>query len=175
MRKYQYQQFTTKPANNQYFNVVTSTTAINEPAPAVTKPERKKIEGQCFYCGKTGHRTIECRAKQRDEANGINKKGGAIPMKKQTDPDKPKYNPKLVCQICGYTGYSAGDCRQRVPKESISAYGKIPYTTHSLHNKDNKNRSQKLKRQQRPINQVEAVNEDDEQYLFSDEDINKCF
>ena len=117
MRKYQYQQYTTPQITNQPFNAVTSTnTSTNtKPATTTTQSERKKFEGQCFYCDKTGHRKIECRAKQRDGANGIRKED-AIPMKKQTDPDKPKYNPKLVCQICGYTGHSARDCRRRVPK-----------------------------------------------------------
>ena len=64
MRKYQYQQFTTPPANIQPFNVVTTTTTTNKPAPAVTEPQRKNFEGQCFYYGKTGHRKIECRAKR---------------------------------------------------------------------------------------------------------------
>ena len=120
MRKYQYQQFTAPTANIQPFNVVTTTTTTNKPAPAVTQAERKKFERQCFYCGKTGHRN-KYKAKQRDEANSIQKEDD-IPMKKQTDPDKPKYNPKLVCQICGYTGHSARDSRRRLPKESCSVW-----------------------------------------------------
>ena len=108
MRKYQYQQYAAPPTTIQPFNAVTSSIPTNN---ETTKPttttttqptERKRFERQCFYCGKTGHRKTECRARQRDEANGI-KKEDAIPMKKATDPDKPKYNPKLVCQICGYT------------------------------------------------------------------------
>ena len=76
----------------------------------------------------------------------------AVHDKKQTDPDKPKYNLKLVCQICGYRGHSARDSQ-----------------------KHNKNRRQELKRQQRPVNQMEAVDEDDEQDHYSDEDINQGF
>ena len=133
MRKYQYQQYAAPPTTIQPFSAVTSSVPTNnettKPATTTTQPtERKRFEGQCFYCGKTGHRKTECRARQRDEANGI-KKEDAIPMKKAADPDKPKYNPKLVCQICGYTGHSARDCRRRIPKESSSAYGKIPYAT----------------------------------------------
>ena len=71
-----------------------------KPTVTTTQPKRKRFEGQCFYCGKTGHRKTECRARQRDEANGI-KKEDVIAMKKPGDPDKPKYNPKLVCQISG--------------------------------------------------------------------------
>ena len=102
MRKYQYQQYAAPPTTIQPFNAVTSSIPTNN---ETTKPttttttqptERKRFEGQCFYCGKTGHRKTECRARQRDEANGI-KKEDALPMKKATDPDKPKYNPKLVC------------------------------------------------------------------------------
>ena len=178
MRKYQCQQYAAPPTAIQPFNAVTSSVPTNN---ATTKPatttttqstERKRFEGQCFYCGKTGHHKTECRARQRDEANGI-KKEDAIPMKKAADPDKPKYNPKLVCQICGYTGHSARDCRRRVPKESSSAYGKIPYATNSQD--DNKAKRQDLKRQQQPMNAMQAVNDEEEQTSYSDEDINQGF
>ena len=179
MRKYQYQQYVAPPTAIQPFNAVTSsapatiTTTKPTTTTTTTQPtERKRFEGQCFYCGKTGHRKTECRAQQRDEANGI-KKEDAIPMKKAADPDKPKYNPKLVCQFCGYTGHSARDCRRRVPKESSSPYGKIPYTTNSQD--DNKARRQDLKRQQKPMNPMQAITEDDEQLSYSDEDINQGF
>ena len=101
------------------------------------------------------------------------KKEDAIPMKKTVDPDKPKYNPKLVRQICGYTGHSARDCRRQVPKESSSAYGKVPYATNSQD--DNNARRQDLKRQQKPMNPMQAVNEEDEPTSYSDEDINQGF
>ena len=178
MRKYQYQQYAAPPTTIQPFNAVTSSVPTNN---ATTKPatttttqptERKRFEGQCFFCGKTGHRKTECRARQRDEANGI-KKEDAIPMKKAADPDKPKYNPKLVCQICGYTDHSARDCRRRIPKESSSAYGKIPYATNSQD--DNKARRQDLKRQQRPMNPMQAVADEEEQISYSDEDMNQGF
>ena len=176
MRKYQYQQYVAPPAAIQPFNAVTSsapTTTTKPTTTTTTQPtERKRFEGQCFYCGKTGHRKTECRARQRDEANGI-KKEDAIPMKKAADPDKPKYNPKLVCQICGYTGHSARDCRRRIPKEISSAYGKIPYTTNSQD--DNKARRQDLKRQQKPMNPMQAVAEEEDQESYSDEDINQGF
>ena len=178
MRKCQYQPYAAPPTTIQPFNAVTSTIPTNN---ETTKPttttttqptERKRFEGQCFYCGKTGHCKTECRARQRDEANGIKKEDG-IPMKKATDPDKPKYNPKLVCQICGYTGHSARDCRRRIPKESSSAYGKIPYATNSQD--DNKDRRQDLKRKQRPMNPMQAVNDEEEQISYSNEDINQGF
>ena len=176
MRMYQYQQYAAPPTTIQPFNAVISSVPTNK---ATTKPattattqptERKRFEGQCFYCGKTGHRKTKRRARQ--EANGI-KKENAIPMKKAADPDKLKYNPKLVCQICGYTGHSARDCRRRVPKESSSAYGKIPYATNSQD--DNKARRQDLKRQQRPMNPMQAFTDEEEQTSYSDEDINQGF
>ena len=177
MRKYQYQQYAAPPTTIQPFNAVTPSVPTNnattKPATTTAHPtEPKRFEGQCFYCGKTGHRKTECRARQRDEANGI-KKEDAIPMKKAVDPDKPKYNPKLVCQICGSTGHSARDCRRRVPKESSSAYGKIPYATNS--HDDNKARRQELKRQQRPMNPMQAVTDEEEQTSYSDEDIIQGF
>ena len=62
MRKYQYQQYAAPHTTIQPFNAVTSSVPTNN---ATTKPatttttqptERKRFEGQCFYCGKTGHR-----------------------------------------------------------------------------------------------------------------------
>ena len=56
-----------------------------------------------------------------------------------------------------------------IKREQLSLR-KVPYTTNSQ--EDNKNIRQDLKRQQRPINQMEAADEDDE---HSDEDINQGF
>ena len=93
MRKYQYQQYAAPPTTIQPFNAVTSSIPTNN---ETTKPttttttqptERKRFEGQCFYCGKTGHRKTECCARQRDEANGIKKKD-AIPIKKATQTNR---------------------------------------------------------------------------------------
>lgn len=30
-------------------------------------PSRKRFDGTCFYCGKAGHRKVECRKRERDE------------------------------------------------------------------------------------------------------------
>ena len=91
MRNYQYQQYTTHQTTIQPFNAVTSTNknATTKPTTTTTQPERKRLEGHCFFCGKTGHRKTECRSNQRDEANG-KRKEDAIPMKKPVDPDKLK-------------------------------------------------------------------------------------
>ena len=48
-----------------------------------------------------------------------------------------------------------------------------PYDTNSQ--EDNINRRQDLRRQQRPLNQVEANHEDDEQGQYTAEDINQDF
>ena len=137
MRNYQHQQFTAPPTTIHSFKAVTTTTPATKPTLAPTQPEGKKIEEQCFYCDKTGHRKIEYRAKQSVEANGIAKED-VTKTTRTSNPDKSKYNPKLVCQICGYTGHSVRDCRRRVPKESSSAYGNVPNSTNSQ--EDNKNR-----------------------------------
>ena len=66
MRKYQYKQFKTLQTTIQPFSAVSATTTTTK---TTSKPTRTntKYEGQCFYCGKTGHRKSDCGAKQRDE------------------------------------------------------------------------------------------------------------
>ena len=128
LRKYQYQnvlqQTTSHPRTNHSTRCLITPQKGNshdltKPNP---KPRPKQFEGKCFYCGKQGHRKQECRGRQRDEANGTTKPDAIQPVKRQED-DKPKYNPKLVCQICGYTGHSARDCRKRIPKQTSTLYG----------------------------------------------------
>ena len=57
-------------------------------------------------------------------------------MKKPADPEKPKYNPKLVCHLCSYTGHSAWDYTRRLSKESSSA--KEKFLTKQMTNKTTK-------------------------------------
>ena len=114
LRKYQYQNVLQQTTSTyQPFNQMSDNTTKRELTrsdKAQHKTETKRFEGKCFYYGKQGHRKQECRGRQRDEANGTTKPDAIQPAKRQEE-DKPKYNPKLACQICGYTGHSARDCR----------------------------------------------------------------
>ena len=154
---------------NQYQNVLQPTTSTYQPFnqmsdnttkreftrsdQAQPKTETNRFEGKCFYCGKQGHRKQECRGRQRDEANGTTKPDAIQPAKRQED-DKPKYNPKLVCQICGYTGHSARDCRKRISKQTSTPYRQLPYKR--TDDQENKEPRRELKQQQRPMNQLEV-------------------
>ena len=91
-----------------------------------SKSDNKRFGGKCLYCGQQGHMKQECRGRQKDEANCISEPIVIQPAKQKED-NKPKYNPKLVCQICGYTGHSARDCRKRIPKHTSTQYGQLPY------------------------------------------------
>ena len=91
---------------------------------------KRRFEGHCRYCNILGHKWIECRKRLRDEANGITKKTQQQNQNDNTNAqpqqtEKPRYNSKLVCQICGKVGHSARDCRDRVP--GASAYRNVPY------------------------------------------------
>ena len=173
-RKYQYQQVLTAPPPVQPFNQITTGGYVpptnnqqqSQPKQHPEQQPQKKFEGKCFYCGKMGHRKHERRSKLRDEANGI-VKPDAIP-RNSTAPTDKKYNPKLVCQICGYTGHSARDCRHRFPKESSNPYGKIPYQ--KADTEESKERRRDLKKQQRPINQLAAAPADDRENTSSSEE-----
>ena len=168
LRKYQYQNVLQQTTSTyQPFNQMSDNTTKREftrSDQAPPKTETKRFEGKCFYCGKQGHRKQECRKRQRDEANGTTKPDAIQPTKRQED-DKPKYNPKLVCQICGYTGHSARDCRKRIPKQTSTLYGQLPYKR--TDDQENKERRRELKQQQRPMNQLEI--QDDNADLSSEE------
>ena len=126
---------------------------------AQRKSKTKRSEGKCFYCGKQDHRKQDCRGRQRDEANGISKPDATQPAKQQ-DEDKPKYNLKLVCQICRYTGHSARDCRKRIQKQTSTPYGQLPYKQPD--EQENKERRRELKQQQRPMNQLEKQDDNED-------------
>ena len=102
---------------------------------------RGKFNGYCDYCGIWGHKKAECRKKIRDEKyidqhpnsdrqrrddrrddsrdNRNNNRDDSRDRRRDDSNDKPKYNQKLVCQICGYTGHSAKKCYQRTKGASI--------------------------------------------------------
>ena len=98
--------------------------------PPQNRETKRKFDGQCRHCGITGHKWAECRKRLREEAqnkNNHNQKQPAQPT--NTQDVKPKYNHKLVCQICGKVGHSARDCYYR--NTTTSAYRSVPYSKQS--------------------------------------------
>ena len=112
----------------------TASTNNNSGNPITTKEVKHKFEGNCQYCNNVGHKWIERRKRLRDEASGTYTKTQQRPQQtnnngEQQQTDKPRYNSKLVCHICGKVGHSARDCRNRVP--GASAYRNVPYEKQS--------------------------------------------
>ena len=94
----------------------------------------RKFDGNCRYCHIQGHEWINCRKQLRDKAHGINTKTQQQPQpennnSQQQQPAKPRYNSKMVCQICGNIVHSVRDCRNRVP--GASAFRNVPYEKQS--------------------------------------------
>ena len=104
----------------QYTQLIPNTTAqpfnqISAPQPNVAAPQssnsqptqnretKRKFDEQCRHCGITGHKWAECRKRLREEAhNKTTTHNQQQPTQPTNTQDvKPKYNPKLVCQICG--------------------------------------------------------------------------
>ena len=133
-RRCQYAQLIPNTTNAQPFN------QISAPQPNVTTPQtsnvqtqqpretKRKFDGQCRHCGIHGHKWAECRKRLREEAptkpQGQNQQQPAQPQE-----IRPKYNAKLVCQICGKVGHSARDCYYR--NTATSAYRSVPYPKQS--------------------------------------------
>ena len=63
------------------------------------------MTGECFYCGKAGHRSSECRTKDKYEAK---KKVGEQRKKKSTGKGKGK---DKTCEMCGVKGHTIKECR----------------------------------------------------------------
>ena len=66
-----------------------------------------KCHGTYFHCSKRGHKNAECRTNKPEDA--------AQPQQDRQDAhhEGPKYKQKLVCNKCGYIGYSVRDCRHQ--------------------------------------------------------------
>ena len=132
----------------QYAQLIPNATAqpfnqISAPQPNVAAPQpsnsqptqnketKRKFDGQCRHCGIPGHKWAECRKRLREEANNKtttpNQQQPAQPT--NTQEVKLKYNPILVCQICGKVGHSARDCYYR--NTTTSAYRSVPYSKQS--------------------------------------------
>ena len=98
--------------------------------PPQNRETKRKFDGQCRHCGITGHKWAECRKRLREEAQNKNSHNQQQPAQPTNTQDvKPKYNPKLVCQICGKVGHSARDCYYR--NTTTSAYRSVPYSKQS--------------------------------------------
>ena len=132
----------------QYAQLIPTTTPqpvnqISAPPPNAAAPQssnsqppqnretKRKFDGQCRHCGITGHKWAECRKRLREEAqNKATNHNQQQPAQPTNNQDvKPKYNPKLVCQIRGKVGHSARDCYYR--NTTTSAYRSIPYSKQS--------------------------------------------
>ena len=136
-RRCQYAQLIPNTTSAQPFN------QISAPQPNVAAPQasnaqhqrnretKRKFDGQCRHCGMHGHKWAECRKRLREEAQA--KPPSPTPHKlaqpTQTQETRPKYNSKLVCQICGKVGHSARDCYYR--NTTTSAYRSVPYPMQS--------------------------------------------
>ena len=109
--------------------------------------EKKKFEGQWIYSRKTGHRKQECRSRLRDENSNT--------IKQDALRRNQSITRNLYANICRYTGLLAKDCCQRIPNETITPFGQVPYTKED--NTENRDRRRDLKKEQRPLNELECA------------------
>ena len=61
-----------------------------------------KFKGDCFVCGKPGHRAADCRSRP----------GGATPKAKAGAKGKGKGGAGIVCHFCGIKGHKQSECRK---------------------------------------------------------------
>ena len=91
---------------------------------------KSKFDGQCRHCNIHGHNWAESRKRLREaRANPSNQNSQQPVQSNQTQENRPKYNPKLVCQNGGRVGHSARDCYYR--NTATSAYRSVPYPKQS--------------------------------------------
>ena len=133
-RRSQYAQLLQNTTNAQPFNQIrapqpnaaTPPTSIVQPQQ--NRETKRKFDGQCRHCGIHGHKWVECKKRLREEAQAkpASQKPQQPTQATQNPDNRPKYNSKLVCQICGTVGHSARDCYHR--NTTTSAYRSVPYT-----------------------------------------------
>ena len=120
-RRCQYAQLLPNTTNAQPFNQMSApqpnaaTPQASTAQPQQNRETKRKFDGQCRHCGIHRHRWVECRKQLREEAQAkpASQKQQQPTQATQNPDNRPKYNSKLVCQICGKVGYSARDCYHR--------------------------------------------------------------
>ena len=161
-RRCQYAQLLPQQAIPQPFNQIAATPPVqptekrprshsthdNNNAPPA-QVQKKKFDGYCNHCGIYGHKWAECRKRLREQAQN--------PGMKQTNDEttkaQPRYNAKLVCQICGKVGHSARDCHYR--HAGASAYRNVPYNKQSTtENKQFRKDFRTAQNRQYPVNEI---------------------
>ena len=134
-------------------------------------PIKKKFDGNCRYCAIYGHKWAECRKRLRDEAAGNNNSQAQKKPEQQNNnhaETQTKYNAKLVCQICGYTGHSAKDCRYRIPQ--TSAYGSVPYNRQTTtENRDFRRDFRRAQNSPYPTNEMNEFTPGEQQHQTNDD------
>ena len=111
-RGYQHQQLLgTQP--RQLFNEVFSGKKTQNDRPTGNNHAQwlKNID-TCFHCNKEGHKALNWRTRMQELAQKYPanmKSKEQWPQRTQAKPTQegPNFNPKLIFQICGYTGHSA--------------------------------------------------------------------
>ena len=137
LRTCQYAQLLSTNSSAQPFNQMSApqppTTAPqnSQSQPQQNKETKRKFDGQCRHCGIHGHKWAECRKRLREEnqSKPANSNSQPAAQPSQEQQPKPKYNSKLVCQICSKVGHSVRDCYYR--NTGTSAYRSVPYRKQS--------------------------------------------
>ena len=73
---------------------------------ASEKKKKKKFEGECFNCGKKGHRSFECRSKKKKDETEV--------VAATAEPRKGKFDKsKIKCYKCQKMGHFANECKTK--------------------------------------------------------------
>ena len=140
LRKHQYQNVLQQHATTyQPFNQMSDNNSKREftrSDQSQPKSDTKRFDGKCFYCGKQGHRKQECRGRQRDEANGINKPDAIQPTKRQ-DEDKQSTTQNWYARFVGILATQPGTAEKE--SQSKRAHLTDNYHVNEQMNKRTKN------------------------------------
>jgi hypothetical protein len=69
--------------------------------------KKKRFDGTCHYCGKPGHREVDCRKKKYDQEQGSKQKT------EKKDGDKPA----VICSHCKKPGHVEQNCWTKYPDQ----------------------------------------------------------
>ena len=120
--------------SDRYARIIDKEEHKNEQDKGLSGNFQKQFKGTCRYCGKFGHKAIECRSRLQDEARN-HQNSSSNTVRHQGNQDNRKFMGK--CFNCGKVGHRKSECkkemanksREKIEESDEEDYGLVFYDT----------------------------------------------